>query len=65
MNSVIIKIIKKNVMNLKERGLTVGDLMIILIFAISTVYIINKVKDSDKQSYFQIAPNEILTTNKS
>ena len=65
MNSVIIKIIKKNVMNLKERGLTVGDLMIILIFAISTVFIINKVKDSDKQSYFQTAPNEILTTNKS
>ncbi len=52
-------------MNLKERGLTVGDLMIILIFVISTVFIINKVKDSDKQSYFQIAPNKIFTTNKS
>ena len=52
-------------MNLKERGLTVGDLMIILIFVISTVFIINKVKDSDKQSYFRIAPSEILTTNKS
>ena len=52
-------------MNLKERGLTVGDLMIILIFVISTVFIINKVKDSDNQSYSQIAPNEILTTNKS
>ena len=52
-------------MNLKERGLTVGDLMIILIFVISTVFIINKVKDSDNQSYFQTAPNEILTTNKS
>ena len=39
-------------MNLKDRGLTVGDLMIILIFVISTVFIINKVKDSDKQSYF-------------
>ncbi|MDC3232209.1 hypothetical protein OA981_01525 [Prochlorococcus sp. AH-716-A09] len=52
-------------MNLKERGLTVGDLMIILIFVISTVFIINKVNDSDKKSYFQIAPNEILTTNKS
>ena len=60
-----IKIIKINFMNLKERGLTVGDLMIIIIFVISTVFIINKVKDSDKQSYFQIAPNEILTTNKS
>ena len=52
-------------MNLKERGLTVGDLMIILIFLISTVFIINKVKDSDKQTYFQIAPNEILSTNES
>ena len=52
-------------MNLKERGLTVGDLMIILIFVISTVFIINKVKDSDKPSYFQIAPKEILSTNKS
>ena len=52
-------------MNLKERGITVGDLMIILIFVISTVFIINRVKDNAKQSYFQIAPNEILTTNKS
>ena len=52
-------------MNLKERGITVGDLLLILIFVISTVFIINKVKDSDKQSYYQIAPNEILTTNKS
>ena len=59
------KIIIKNVMNLKERGLTVGDLMIILIFVISTFFIINKVKDSNKQSYFQIAPNEIMNTNKS
>ena len=52
-------------MNLKERGLTVGDLMIILFFVISTVFIINKVKDSNKQTYFQITPNKILTTNKS
>ena len=51
-------------MNLKERGLTVGDLMIILIFVISTFFIINKVKDSNKQSYFQTAANEIITTNK-
>ena len=52
-------------MNLKERGLTVGDLIIILIFIISTVIIINKVKDSDKQTYFQITPNNILTSIKS
>ena len=37
-------------MNLKERGLTVGDLIIILIFVISTVFIINKVKESGKES---------------
>ena len=49
-------------MNLKERGFTVGDLMIVLILVISTVFIIDKVKDSNKQTYFQIAPNEILTT---
>ena len=52
-------------MNLKERGITVGDLILAIIFVLSTVFIINKVKDSDKQSYFQIAPSEILTTNKS
>ena len=44
-------------MNLKERGLTVGDLMIILIFVISIVFIINKVKDSDKQAYLQLTQN--------
>ena len=52
-------------MNLKERGLTLGDLIIIIIFIISTVFIINKIKESDKQSYFQIVPNEILTAKKS
>ena len=52
-------------MNLKERGITVGDLLLISIFIILTVFVSNKVKDNDKQSYFQMAPNEILTTNKS
>ncbi len=52
-------------MNLKERGITVGDLILILIFIISTVFIINKVNESDKQTYFQIAPNKILTAYKS
>ena len=51
-------------MNLRERGLTVGDLMIILIFVISTIFIINKFKDSDKQSYFHIPLYEILTDKK-
>ena len=52
-------------MNLKERGITVGDLLLILIFVFSTVFIINKIKDSDKQTYFEIAPIEIWTTKKS
>ena len=52
-------------MNLKERGITVGDILLILIFVISSVFIINKVKDSDKQAYFHIAPNEIFTANRS
>ena len=46
-------------MNLKERGLTVGDLLIILIFVISTVFIINKLKDDDKQTYFYMTSYEI------
>ena len=52
-------------MNLKERGITVGDLLLILIFVISTVFIINKFKASDKQTYFETAPMEILTAKKS
>ena len=52
-------------MNLKERGLTVGDLLLILIFIVSTVFIINKVKDSDKQSNFHVVPNEIITAKRS
>ena len=47
-------------MNLKERGITVGDLLLIIIFLISTVFIINKVKDNDNQAYFHAAPNEIM-----
>tara|TARA_A100000164_G_scaffold310976_1_gene288817 strand:- start:91 stop:249 length:159 start_codon:yes stop_codon:yes gene_type:complete len=46
-------------MNLKERGVTVGDLLIISIFLIFTVFIINKVKESDKQTQLYIIPNEI------
>tara|TARA_S200000501_G_scaffold371763_1_gene415506 strand:- start:1555 stop:1713 length:159 start_codon:yes stop_codon:yes gene_type:complete len=52
-------------MNLKERGITVGDLLLIIIFVFSTVFIISKVKEGDKQAYFYISPNEILTNNKS
>ena len=47
-------------MNLKERGITVGDLLLILIFLISTVFIVNKVKDNDDQAYFLVDPIEII-----
>ncbi len=48
-------------MNFKERGLTVGDLILILTFVISTFFIITKVKNSDQQTYFQITTHKILT----
>ncbi len=48
-------------MNLMKRGITVGDLLIFLIIVISSVLIINKVQDSEKQAYFHIFPNDILT----
>ena len=51
-------------MNLKDRGITVGDLLIIIFFVISTFFIINKLRDSDKQSYFQISPKEIMNAKK-
>ena len=51
-------------MNLKDRGITVGDLLLILIFVISSVLIINKFKDNKSQSYFDLAPNVILTAKK-
>tara|TARA_A100000164_G_C21619211_1_gene635762 strand:+ start:419 stop:577 length:159 start_codon:yes stop_codon:yes gene_type:complete len=51
-------------MNLKERGITVGDLLLILIFVISTVFIINKIKESDREAYFKLAPNEMLSAKK-
>ena len=38
-------------MNLKERGVTVGDLLIIAIIIISSIFILNKLKESDKQSH--------------
>ena len=48
-------------MNFKDRGLTVGDLILILIFVISTFFIITKVKESDQEAYFQMPPDKILT----
>ena len=51
-------------MNLKERGITVGDLLLIVIFIIATVFIINKIKDKDNQVFLHSTPNEILTAKK-
>ena len=46
-------------MNLKERGITVGDLIIVFIFIITTIFLVNKFKEKENQSYFQKIPNEI------
>ena len=51
----------KIVMNLKERGITVGDLLIIVLLVLSTLFVVNKIKDRNKQTDFQVTPNEILT----
>ena len=47
-------------MKFKERGITVGDLFLILIFTILISFIINKAKESNKQSYFHIDRKEII-----
>jgi len=49
-------------MNLKERGVTVGDLLIILIIIISTIFVANKLGDNDKQSYLYLNPNSMHKT---
>ena len=51
-------------MNLKERGITVGDLLLFLIFVIATISVINKFKESNNQSYLNSTPKEILTAVK-
>ena len=49
-------------MNLKERGFTVGDLLLILIFIISIFVINNKIKNKDNQTYLDINHHEFLIT---
>ena len=51
-------------MNLKQRGITVGDLILILIFVISTVFIFNKVKESEQQTFYQVTQNKVLSAKK-
>ena len=48
-------------MNLKERGLTVGDLIIVVVIIATTVFVINKYKESEKKTYFQMIPGLIKT----
>ena len=58
-----IAIIKKIIiitMNLRERGITVGDLLIIIIIIFSTTIIINKYKNQ-KQSSLNNIKTEIIT----
>ena len=49
-------------MNLKQRGVTVGDLLIILIIVILSIVIVNKVKDGDKQSHLYLFSNNFSNT---
>ena len=46
-------------MNLKERGVTIGDLLIISLIVISTIFIFNKGKEKDKQSHLYLNSKEI------
>ena len=48
-------------MNLKERGITVGDLLMIIFFILTIFFIINKVKDDKTQTNLHKLPNEITT----
>ena len=50
-------------MNLKERGITVGDLLLIIIFIISTVFIINKLTDNQKDAHLYLTPNNFSLTS--
>ena len=46
-------------MNFKERGITVGDLLITLILVISTIFIISKVSDNKKEVLSSMSPDLI------
>lgn len=47
-------------MNFRERGVTVGDLFL-LIFIISTLFIVNKLKDEKNQDKISVISNELTT----
>ena len=48
-------------MNLKERGVTVGDLLIISIIIITSIFVVNKVNGDKKQSIIYTNPKNIST----
>ncbi len=51
-------------MNFKERGVTVGDLTILLIVSLLSFFIINKIKEAKMQNQnTNIYPLEILNKN--
>ena len=49
-------------MNLKERGLTVGDLVILFIIIIATIFIVKNI-NKESQSSFYINHQEIKLLN--
>ena len=49
-------------MNFKERGVTVGDLLVISTVIVLAIFISNKFKENDKQTYLNINNREISTT---
>ena len=49
-------------MDFKERGITVGDILIFFIFIISTIFLINSFKESDNKAYSEIIIKEIKKT---
>ena len=50
-------------MHLKERGITVGDLLIIIIILISTALFIKNIKKDNQTTLNVIEPNLIDTRN--
>ena len=49
-------------MNLKERGITIGDLLIILIFILTTTILVKSFKN-DKKTTFNLSDQEQIYNN--
>ncbi len=47
-------------MNFRERGITVGDLLIILIIILSTTFIIKKYNHNKKSTLINVKPELVL-----